>query len=661
VSTAVAASQRYIRDRRCPICGGAEADPRGQAKRCNGYLSPDGEYARCSRDEHAGALAIEAATETYVHRLTGDCRCGQHHGADATRSKQREEILAVYRYLDEKGAHLYDVLRIAPKTFRPRRPDGKRTLDGVRRVLYRLPELLAADPGETVFVVEGEKDVDNMRRLGLVATTNAGGAGKWRPEYNDALRGRRVVVIQDCDDESARFAGQRHAEQVAKALADIAASVKVLALPGPGKDASDWIAAGGTAEKLRELAVAEPPSPSVALANRIRSLKPIPRLLTQFATLNSATRGGLPLRCPLFIGGAPEAGKTTMAVGLGLYQAARGAHVTILAVDEDFEDVSIRIGQAEGFSRDEIEKAEPGTLGALADRVEESYPNLEVLDGDEVLLEEAAEALQLRAKGEPAILVIDSLQTVRARGAEGLETRPRIEAVVRVVKRIARMGITSIATSEVGRGLYRSKNPAERTEGLASFKETGAIEYGAKLALVMRSVVDEVGLVDVEIVKNRFGKKPPFRLRLDFARAVFEEVSGGVAPGDVANPGASNLVGDLLRARTALAENPGITGKFALASKLTGIGRTRAWEAVRALDQNGEIDNRGTKSRPRLYLRDASYPELSLLSGIGGRATGSDELSRYPHPFRGDSDGDSSAPGLGDADKDMGSIPEDRL
>lgn len=304
----VPAKMRWTSDHRCPICGGSQSDPRGQERRCIGYLSGDGEYARCSREEHAGALPIEDTTQTYVHRLTGECRCGGRHGAaGAERPKGGEQIVAVYPYLDEKGVHLYDVLRIAPKTFRPRRPDGKRTMDGVRRVLYRLPELLAADASETVFVVEGEKDVDNLRRLGLVATTNVGGAGKWRPEYHEALRGRRVVVIQDCDDASAKFAGQRHAEQVVKALKGSASSVSVMALPGPGKDASDWIAAGGTAEMLRELARG-PARPRTAKLLRLSDVVP------------SDVRWLWPARIPAgmlaVLDGAAGAGKSSVVIDL---------------------------------------------------------------------------------------------------------------------------------------------------------------------------------------------------------------------------------------------------------------------------------------------------------------------------------------------------------
>ena len=59
---------------------------------------------------------------------------------------------------------------------------------GVRRVLYRLPELLAR-PDETVYVVEGEKDADRLASLGLLATTNSGGAGKWQDQYAETPPG----------------------------------------------------------------------------------------------------------------------------------------------------------------------------------------------------------------------------------------------------------------------------------------------------------------------------------------------------------------------------------------------------------------------------------------------------------------------------------------
>jgi hypothetical protein len=67
---------RFTRRRRCPICNGADSDPRGKGIRCFGFLSSDGKYAHCSRvlcgeQENGG---------TWAHWLGGDCNCGTTHG-----------------------------------------------------------------------------------------------------------------------------------------------------------------------------------------------------------------------------------------------------------------------------------------------------------------------------------------------------------------------------------------------------------------------------------------------------------------------------------------------------------------------------------------------------------------------------------------------------
>ncbi len=159
------------------------------------------------------------------------------------------KIVATYPYHSADGKLLFEAVRFDPKEFCQRRPDGKGrwiwNLDGVQRVLYRLPELLSADPAKWVFVVEGEKDVDNVRALGLVATCNPVGAGKWGKLADDsALYGRRVCIIADKDkpnSKTGRIRGREHAEDVAQRLYGKAATVRNIELPGDGKDASDWI------------------------------------------------------------------------------------------------------------------------------------------------------------------------------------------------------------------------------------------------------------------------------------------------------------------------------------------------------------------------------------------------------------------------------------
>lgn len=157
------------------------------------------------------------------------------------RLQAKARIVDKYDYHDAAGKLIFQVCRMEPKDFRQRRPDPQNpgkwlwNLKGVDRVPYRLPEVLKAD---RVFICEGEKDCDRLVTLGLEATTNAGGAGKWHKAYSQHFRGKQVIILSDNDQ-----AGRDHAQQVARHLHGVAASIKIIELPGlPEKgDVSDWI------------------------------------------------------------------------------------------------------------------------------------------------------------------------------------------------------------------------------------------------------------------------------------------------------------------------------------------------------------------------------------------------------------------------------------
>jgi putative DNA primase/helicase len=150
--------------------------------------------------------------------------------------RQGPRIVATYDYTDEMGVLLFQVVRFEPKDFRQRKPTGKGewswNLNGVRRVPYRLPELLRS---ENILICEGEKDVKTAWEFDLTATTNPGGAGKWKDEYSEFLRGKNVTIIPDNDAP-----GLAHAEQVARSLAGKAASIAICRLPSGIKDLSEW-------------------------------------------------------------------------------------------------------------------------------------------------------------------------------------------------------------------------------------------------------------------------------------------------------------------------------------------------------------------------------------------------------------------------------------
>ena len=164
-----------------------------------------------------------------------------------------------YIYEDEQGNPLFRVVRKqfenGKKILQERCDENgnwKAGLRGVRRVIYRLPEVIkAVAENQKVFVVEGEKDVETLRSWGLVATTNPMGAGKWLDEYSQYLKYAHVVVLPDNDT-----VGMDHAEDVAEKLKDVAYSVKIVPIPVKEKheDVTDWAEKyGGTKEKLLKL------------------------------------------------------------------------------------------------------------------------------------------------------------------------------------------------------------------------------------------------------------------------------------------------------------------------------------------------------------------------------------------------------------------------
>jgi hypothetical protein len=228
-------------------------------------------------------------------------------------SSGERQIETVYDYRDEGDNLLFQVCRTKPKGFLQRRPNGGDTwiwnMQGARRVLYKLPALYRAIMHKMpVHIVEGEKDADGLIKLGLAATTNPGGAGKWHPSYNEFLRGADVILIPDNDD-----AGRAHMQTVAGELNGVAKSVHILALPElPDKgDVSDWLANGGNADKLREL---------IAGAPQFTAARPAPLSFRRHRDANNPTRPDL------VKGLLPETGS-------GLLSGQSGTYKTFVALN----------------------------------------------------------------------------------------------------------------------------------------------------------------------------------------------------------------------------------------------------------------------------------------------------------------------------------------
>jgi putative DNA primase/helicase len=321
----MAPERRFSHSRPCPVCGGHPSMQRGNGERSYGFFSEDGRWAHCTREEYAGGLEYNSNSSTYPHKMTGDCRCGVQHGQEPPEigrngSGRGGKIVETYRYREARGKLVYEVVRFDLKGFAQCRPDGTggyvRGLDGVGRVLYRLPELLAANRDQTVYLPEGEKDVDLLAKLGLLATTNPEGAGKWRDEYTPALKGWDVAILQDNDEE-----GCKHAEKVAGALYGKAASVKVVVLPGlPEKgDVSDWLNSGRSVDELLRIVDEtpqwEPPSSSADTPDEFGD---VGTLLSDVVeeSVEWLWEGRIPLGKLTVIDGDPSTGKSTLTIDL---------------------------------------------------------------------------------------------------------------------------------------------------------------------------------------------------------------------------------------------------------------------------------------------------------------------------------------------------------
>jgi 5S rRNA maturation endonuclease (ribonuclease M5) len=181
-------------------------------------------HAGCTVDEVTAALGLEVKDLFYEEA-----------------GSKEETPDAVYTYQDKDGKPVYEVVRMPGKRFFQRALSDEGpvySMKGVDRVLYRLPEVLEAVGNRKVFVVEGEKDVEAIRRAEGVATCSAGGAQSWQPSFSDVLHGAHVIVVADKDD-----AGRQYAQEVADSLEGKAASITMVEAKA-GKDAHDHLSAG---------------------------------------------------------------------------------------------------------------------------------------------------------------------------------------------------------------------------------------------------------------------------------------------------------------------------------------------------------------------------------------------------------------------------------
>jgi AAA domain len=249
---------------------------------------------------------------------------------------QRERrLIARYLYHDEHGNLQFSKTRYEPKDFLIWHPvnggmDWAPKIGDAKPVLYKLRELNEAIArGETVYIVEGEKDVDMMARRGYAATCNYEGAGKWREGYAQYFEDAKVVIVADRDE-----AGYKHAKDVRETLLGKATSVGIYqsAVQNPKADISDHFDAGYSIEHLVPLGGAG--FRAVPLVGLVaQGVKPPDRIADDMLYV-----GGLHS-----IAGPPDSGKTTIALWWALQLLQRGYPVAFLDEEGGEEIVAERL------------------------------------------------------------------------------------------------------------------------------------------------------------------------------------------------------------------------------------------------------------------------------------------------------------------------------
>jgi putative DNA primase/helicase len=201
----------------------------------------------------------EPPNENHEDERRDDCRSRDrdrdpdHTAADGYASGEEEygRHLATYIYRDAGGRPHLKVVRTSAKQFPqfhmeagqwvPKPPSGP-------KIPYRLPELIAAKPEEPIWICEGEKDADSLAALGLLATTNSGGAGKWTADLNHWFAGKQIVYLLEDNDA----AGRTHVSKVATALHGVVPNISMISFPELPEhgDVSDWLDQGHTRSEL---------------------------------------------------------------------------------------------------------------------------------------------------------------------------------------------------------------------------------------------------------------------------------------------------------------------------------------------------------------------------------------------------------------------------
>jgi len=382
----------------CPWCGGEDRFvvflDNGRFL-CRGCTPTGGDVADfLTRQE---GTDIKGLAAKYLDRL-------DEPKAKRERAGNRRHV-ATWTYQRADGTPFLQVDRFdwdgGAKDYPTKRLDGKPVTGMTDHEPYHLPEVIQAT---TVFILEGEKCCDMARdHLGIVATTNPQGAGKWQDALTPYFTKKDIIIVPDNDNP-----GRKHAQDVARKLHGLAGRIRVVELPGlPIKgDICDWIETGHTPAELQAL-VDQAPEWTPGKAEEQRS-EDTTKALQKFnpVDIGALLSMALPERDYIIKPVIPEqglcmvyglrgGGKTWFVLQMA-YVIATGALLfgqwnapkprRVLYIDGEMPARTIQKRLASIVAGSEQEPPEPSYLSILTPDLQDvSMPNLATLEGQEAI------------------------------------------------------------------------------------------------------------------------------------------------------------------------------------------------------------------------------------------------------------------------------------
>jgi len=398
------------------------------------------------------------------------------------------KVVSTYVYRSATGTELYRVLRYEPKTFKQQKWTGKDWawgMEGVQRVLYNLPEVLAAGD-KPVVIVEGEKDADNLTKLGWVATCNVGGAGKWMDGYSEALKGRSVVICGDNDEP-----GRKHVADVIEALDGKCASLRHIVVPEPHKDISEYLLLFGNLETKKQAFEELFAKAAVMVSGATVPILSMSEMEERYEALLARNDEG----CYSFKTWLPSFGhriRPSMPGDIICFVAATSTGKTAILQNMAWRAAPLPCLLFEMELADSItfERFIAGTMGLRQNEVEEAYKsgnkpdwrdsgwlsNIYVCPSSGLTatkIESIVSRSELKMGKKPVLVLIDYVQLVQGLG------KGRYEQITSVMSDLKSMAKNTGTVVVVASQVQRKDSRASTAIGLSDGKDSGQIENSA--------------------------------------------------------------------------------------------------------------------------------------------------------------------------------------